>query len=695
MKKAIVVLPTYNERDNIVLMLQRIIQQQQKITSHVLEVLVVDDASPDGTGKIVRDLSNINPQIHLITGKKQGLGRAYIRGFQHALYELDADVVFEMDADFSHNPSDLPRLLAEINKGADFVIGSRYIPGGSIPSEWTTLRVVNSKVGNFVARTIAGLSQVNDCTGGFRAIRASLLKHIALDELSVKGFAFQMSLLHEAQNEGARITEVPIHFRDRVRGESKIRIKDITEFISSAFKIRFSFLQHVPLVFGSFLFGMIAGIIILAREQLHLTDPYMDLLLFIIGLSSFMIIQGIFTIWWMIYAWEDPKRIAKNKSPQTYLRPETSFTALIPAREEEHVIYDTIKAISRIDYPEKLKETLIICRSDDLRTIRTAQAAITHLGKSNIKLVIFNDSPINKPHSLNVGLQHASNDVVVVFDAEDEPHRNIYHIVNTIMLRESSDVVQSGVQLMNFRSTWFSTLNVLEYFFWFKSALHLFSKLGTVPLGGNTVFFKKKLLMSIGGWNEEFLTEDADIGIRLSKLGAKIDITYDERHATKEETPASLGEFIRQRTRWNQGFLQVFLEGEWTEFVSTKQKLLCLYILLWPFMQALLLLYLPISVITAVSFKLPMVVNLLAIVPVYLLILQMLIAIIGLYEFTRNYKIKFPLYMPLVIFLTFYPYQMLLGFSALRAIGRLITRNASWEKTLHLNAHREKGFVTT
>lgn len=690
MKKAIVVLPTYNEKENIVLMLQRIIEQQPKISSHLLEVLVVDDASPDGTGRIVREISHINPQIHLITGKKQGLGRAYIRGFQHALYELDADVVFEMDADFSHNPNDIPRLLAEINKGADFVIGSRYVRGGSIPSEWTPLRVINSKVGNFVARSIAGLSDINDCTGGFRAIRADLLKAIPIDELSVKGYAFQMSLLHQAMLEDARITEIPIHFTDRVRGESKIRIKDITEFITSAFTIRFSFLQHLPLIFGSFLFGVIAGTIILMREQLHLTDPYTNLLLFIIGLSSFMIIQGIFTIWWMIYAWEDPKRIEKNKSPQTYDRPETSFTALVPARNEEHVIYDTIKAISRIDYPEKLKETLIICRSDDLRTIKTAQAAISHLGKDNVKLVIFNDLPINKPHSLNVGLMHAQKDVVVIFDAEDEPNRNIYQIVNTIMLRESSDVVQSGVQLMNFRSRWFSTLNVLEYFFWFKSALHLFSKLGTVPLGGNTVFFKKKLLMSIGGWNEDFLTEDADIGIRLSKLGAKIDITYDERHATKEETPHSLGEFIRQRTRWNQGFLQVFLEGEWTEFASFRQKVLCLYILLWPFMQALLLLYLPVSIITAITFKLPMVINLIAIIPVYLLVLQMLIAIIGLYEFTRNYKIKFPFYMPIVILFTFYPYQILLGFSALRAIGRLLTRSHSWEKTMHVNAHRER-----
>lgn len=690
MKKAIIVLPTYNEKQNIVAMLQKIIAQQKKITTHLLEVLVVDDASPDGTGKIVRELSQINPQIHLLTGKKQGLGRAYIRGFQHALYELDADVVFEMDADFSHNPNDLPRLLAEINKGADFIIGSRYIAGGTIPSEWSMIRVLNSKVGNFFARSIAGLSGVKDCTGGFRAISASLLKRIPLDELSVKGYAFQMSLLHQAKQEDAIIKEIPIHFVDRIHGESKISLKDITEFITSSFSIRFSFLKHLPLIFGSFLFGVIAGSMILARQQLHLTDPYHNLLLFITGLSTFMIIQALFTIWWMIYAWEDPHRIEKNKSPKLYERPETTFTALVPARHEEHVLYDTIKAISRIDYPDKLKETLIICRSDDLRTIKTAQAAINYLGKSNVKLVIFNDLPINKPHSLNVGLAHAKNDVVVVFDAEDEPHRYIYHIVNTIMLREESDVVQSGVQLMNFQSKWFSTLNVLEYFFWFKSALHLFSKLGTVPLGGNTVFFKKKLLMSVGGWNEEFLTEDADIGIRLSKMGAKIDITYDERHATKEETPATLGEFIRQRTRWNQGFLQVFLEGEWTEFMTLKQKILCLYILLWPFMQALLLLYLPVSIITALTFKLPMIINLLAIVPVYLLILQMLIAIIGLYEFTKNYKIKFPLHMPFVILVTFYPYQILLGYSALRAIVRLLTKSYSWEKTLHLNAHREE-----
>lgn len=120
----------------------------------------------------------------------------------------------------------------------------------------------------------------------------------------------------------------------------------------------------------------------------------------------------------------------------------------------------------------------------------------------------------NRPDKLNYGLKFANKKIVVIFDAEDNPHKDIFNVVNTVMLRDDTDVVQSGVQLMNFRSKWFSALNVLKYFFWFKSVLHLFIQNGVVVLGGNTIFFKKNLLKKIGVWDSKMLTEDANIGIR-------------------------------------------------------------------------------------------------------------------------------------------------------------------------------------
>jgi dolichol-phosphate mannosyltransferase len=240
--KVTIVLPTYNERENIVRLLgalRREFEKIEKISNFRMSVLVVDDNSPDGTGVIVEKIQQKHKEVHLITGQKRGLGRAYIRGFRYAIDQLHADVVMEMDADFSHDPKDVVRLILPLEKGHDFIIGSRYINGGSIPSEWSFMRKMNSRYGNIFARYVAGISQVHDCTAGFRAIRTQLLKKSCFVQLDTDGYCFQMNLLHLVISNGARVLEVPVHFKDRKFGKSKIRMKDITEFIINAFKLRF------------------------------------------------------------------------------------------------------------------------------------------------------------------------------------------------------------------------------------------------------------------------------------------------------------------------------------------------------------------------------------------------------------------------------------------------------------------------
>ncbi len=145
--KIVIIIPTYNERANIALLLDTL-QEQFGYAEHDMRVLVVDDNSPDGTQDAVRDCMRRIPKLELISGEKQGLGNAYIRGMKHVLRNADADAVFEMDADFSHKPEDVPRLIAALESGADFVIGSRYVDGGSIPPEWGFLRRMNSRLGN-------------------------------------------------------------------------------------------------------------------------------------------------------------------------------------------------------------------------------------------------------------------------------------------------------------------------------------------------------------------------------------------------------------------------------------------------------------------------------------------------------------------------------------------------------------------
>lgn len=235
--KIVVILPTYNEKDNIALMI-RALQEQFGRIPHDMNILVVDDNSPDGTADIVRAEAKGAKNIFLITGQKLGLGAAYVRGMQHAINELHADAVMEMDADFSHKPEDVPRLIEALDNGADFAIGSRYVPGGKIPEDWSFLRRMNSKWGNVFARYVAGLYSVKDCTAGFRAIRAGVIRKIDFETLKVRGYAFQISLLHEAILNHATVREIPVEFVDRKRGETKLGLSDIVEFMLNAWWIR-------------------------------------------------------------------------------------------------------------------------------------------------------------------------------------------------------------------------------------------------------------------------------------------------------------------------------------------------------------------------------------------------------------------------------------------------------------------------
>jgi len=236
--KIVIIIPTYMEKDNIGALIDAL-QPQLANLDHETAILVVDDNSPDGTAHVVAAKQSQDPNIYLLQGRKAGLGAAYIRGMQYALDQLEADVIFEMDADLSHKPNDVPRLMAAIDAGADFVIGSRYVRGGKIPSNWGLMRRMNSMFGNFVARYVAGIYRIRDCTAGFRAIRGVVLRRINLNALRVQGYAFQVALLHEAVSVDARIEEIPVEFVDRSAGDSKLGLSDIVEFIINAWWIRF------------------------------------------------------------------------------------------------------------------------------------------------------------------------------------------------------------------------------------------------------------------------------------------------------------------------------------------------------------------------------------------------------------------------------------------------------------------------
>jgi cellulose synthase/poly-beta-1,6-N-acetylglucosamine synthase-like glycosyltransferase len=401
-----------------------------------------------------------------------------------------------------------------------------------------------------------------------------------------------------------------------------------------------------------------------------------------------MSIQSLFNIRLRLFIWEEPERATFNRSPEHFIEPTLSFTVLLPARHEEAVIGDTIEKICQANYPRELLQIIVICEASDTATIARVQEKLAQPGKEHVQLIVFADQPINKPHGLNKGLAVATNDVVTIFDAEDDPHTDIFQIVNTTMMNETVEVVQGGVHLMNYHTRWYSPLNVLEYFFWYKSSLHYFGWSGTVPLGGNTVFVRRSLLQELGGWDEHCLTEDADIGIRLSVAGARIRIICDDEHVTREETPPTLKALVRQRTRWNQGFLQVLLKGQWLRLPTFGQRMLAAYVLMGSYIQALFALMLPVSLVTIVLVKLPVWLALLTFLPLYMLILQACVELAGLIEFIRVQKQQISWLAFCTMVLGFFPYQWALAFAALRAVYRQLRHRTDWEKTAHTGIHR-------
>jgi dolichol-phosphate mannosyltransferase len=220
--QVLVVIPTYNESENIDRVLRRVRGALPDAT-----VLVVDDRSPDGTGDIAEKVGTEIGNIELLRRtEKSGLGSAYRAGFRWGL-DRGFDVCIEMDADLSHDPDALPDLVAPLGKGFELVVGSRYVPGGSIPN-WAWHRRLLSRGGNVYASTLLGLG-VTDSTSGFRAYSASVLNRIALDNIRAEGYGFQIEMTYQAKRAGAPIVEVPIRFVDRTEGESKMSMIIVVE----------------------------------------------------------------------------------------------------------------------------------------------------------------------------------------------------------------------------------------------------------------------------------------------------------------------------------------------------------------------------------------------------------------------------------------------------------------------------------
>lgn len=403
------------------------------------------------------------------------------------------------------------------------------------------------------------------------------------------------------------------------------------------------------------------------------------------GVSATLLVIAVTNLVWMIDAWRTPRsREAMRRSRSTDVS-RLSFSLLVPARHEEAVLGETLRRLARLDHPS-FEVVVVIGHDDDATRAVAEQAASDHPGR--VWVVTDHSWPKNKPKALNSALPFCHGDIIGVFDAEDEVAPGLLREIDSCFRRTGAHVVQAGVQLMNFRSSWYALRNVLEYFFYFGSSLAHHARRQFLPLGGNTVFFRRDVLEFVDGWDSECLAEDCEVGVRLSSLGAKTVVLYDAPLATREEAPTSLAGFFKQRTRWNQGFLQVLRKGEWRRLPTRRQRLFARYLLTMPFLQAMAAMLLPLQLASMLLLKVPVAVALSSFVPLMVMAATVCLEAIALHEFCRSFGLRARPADYGRLFIGTLAYHIVLALSAARATVREMRGLRGWEKTAHFGLHR-------
>lgn len=408
-------------------------------------------------------------------------------------------------------------------------------------------------------------------------------------------------------------------------------------------------------------------------------------LLYFVYIGVSLVLGGLAwtTLVWMVNAWRTPASLSEGRLHGDDLEPAHSFSLIVPARHEETVLETTLSRLVTGDHPAF--EVVVVVGTDDPATREVAER-VADRHPERVKVVLDDSWPKSKPKALNRALPHCTGTITGVFDAEDEVHPALLRRVDQCFQRTDADVVQAGVQLMNFRSSWLTVRNVLEYYFWFRSRLHFHARQRFIPLGGNTVFIRTQVIRAVSGWDQDCLAEDCELGVRLSALGARTVVVYEPELVTREECPATLGAFTRQRTRWSQGYLQTLSRGYWRR-LPLRQRALGAYTLAMPYLMAVAWLVFPIAIATAVLLKMPVPLTLISFLPALPMLAMLVVEVAGLGEFCRTYGERASArdYVRLVVGLPLY--QAVLSFAAARAVAREARGDRGWEKTAHLGLH--------
>ncbi|WP_018773162.1 glycosyltransferase [Arthrobacter sp. 131MFCol6.1] len=406
-------------------------------------------------------------------------------------------------------------------------------------------------------------------------------------------------------------------------------------------------------------------------------------LVVIIALALFAI--AVSTLYLNTYAWWDPKTQVRTSYSGLQGTEGHSFSLIMPCRNErEEVMRATLAAL--LAQTHSRKEIIISVGHDDTETVEVAHRLAREFPEF-VRVSVDVSERKNKPRQLNQALSMCRYSVVGVFDAESIAAEELLAHIDSVFTTKNADVVQGAVQLINYKDTWYSLRNCLEYFTWFRSRLHAHSRQGFIPLGGNTVFIKRELLTAVGGWDGSCLAEDCDLGVRLSTLRRKIVVAYSPQLVTREETPDSLSGLIRQRTRWSLGFMQVFAKGDWKALPSRRMRTIAWWTLMQQHFMALAGVCIPIAIAAAIWGNFPLVVTLITFLPLVPTLVTVAFDVCMLHEFGRDHKFAISWYDYFRLVAGTPLYQMVLAFAALRALFKFGRRDFAWEKTDHSGSH--------
>jgi glycosyltransferase XagB len=435
--------------------------------------------------------------------------------------------------------------------------------------------------------------------------------------------------------------------------------------------------------------GRVLAVVAAATAVALAINTGSPLYLLYVGVSFVLAAIAGTTLVWMLNAWRTPAALLESGLSGADLAPAHSFSLIVPARHEEAVLEATLTRLMTSDHPDF--EVIVVVGDDDPGTREVAER-VADLHPDRFRVVVDPSRPKSKPKALNAALPYCSGAITGVFDAEDDVHPSLLERVDQCFQKTHADVVQAGVQLMNFRSSWLTVRNVLEYYFWFRSRLHFHARQGFIPLGGNTVFIRTEVLRAVSGWDPDCLAEDCELGVRLSALGAQTAVFYEPELVTREECPPTLRAFARQRTRWNQGYLQTLSKRYWRR-LPLRQRALGAYTLAMPYLMAVVWLTIPVAIATALFVKAPVPITLVSFLPALPMLAMLAVEVAGLNDFCRTYGERASArdYGRLVLGVLLY--QAVLAFAAVRAVARELRGERGWEKTAHMGLHLSQEVV--